>query len=498
MIEISPSDFVLPPYPYQMAGIKHIISRPFAAVFDEQGVGKTKQTIDACSILFQNKQIDMVIIVAPNSVRGVWDNNDTGEIKKHCHSDYIVIRYDNSFKAKALPIVNNQLLWVTISYSFLRARLKKFLELVKSSGKRFMLVLDESSFVKSYKAQQTDACWQLRQFCTRCVILNGTPYGDNILDYWSQFNILDPTAIRNMNYYHFRAKYAILASGENKRLGTTFNKVVGFNTEEVEKLKTQLAPWIIRREKVDVLPDLPPKLPPVYIEAALSKSAWQQYLDMKNELVAWIDNDVHSQASNAAVKVGRLSQITSGFLGGLKDVNTGELTEESSLIKEIDDGKLNAFLEFWETNRDKQILVWCRFRAEMFRLFDKLKELGGNPGLIIGGQVDTDRQSSIDGFKTGKVDTLIGNAGAGGFGLTLTNCHTVVYMSLDHSLIKFQQSSDRVHRPGQQMPCSYYFIVGTGPNRERTIDSTIIKAVLNKEEMAKWTMNKWREAILNP
>lgn len=493
MIELDPSKFKLPPYPYQLDGVKHIIKRESAAVFDEMGVGKTKQTIDAACILFENKIINAVIVVAPASVRGVWDNAETGEIPKHSWVDYISIRYDKDCKLRVLPTSNSQLLWITVSYSFLRARLTEFLDLVKSSNLSFLLVLDESSYVKSEKAQQSKAAWKLRQFAKRCVLLNGTPVANNIMDLWMQFNILDPKAINNMNYYHYRAKYAILKKEENHRLNTTFTKIVGFKEDEVQELKKQLAPWIIRREKKDVLKDLPPKLPPVYWEVPLSPKAWKMYEDMREEMVSWLDNSTFSAATNAAVVTGRLSQITSGFLGGFK-VLDGEITEEQQL-QEIDDSKLKAFLEWRTNNPDIQVLTWCRWRAEMLRVKKELEKVGFTPGIIIGGQKDEERQDYVTGFQKKQLTDLVGNPGAGGFGLNLTNCSTAVYLSNSHSLIKRLQSEDRIHRNGQLLSVSYVDILATTPSGGKTIDHLIVKALHNKENMATWTVDKWKTII---
>src|SRR5690349_11989817 len=174
MIEITEKDYLVPPYPYQRDGIRHIISQKYPAVFDDMGVGKTYQAVTATSILFQNNEIDMAIVVCPKSVRSQWDSDETGEIKKYCASDYISVRYDSNFTG-TFPINEDQLIWVTVSYSYLRSKLMEFLYLVQRSKKRYILILDESSFVKSHTTQQTKACKELRKSATRCVILNGTP-----------------------------------------------------------------------------------------------------------------------------------------------------------------------------------------------------------------------------------------------------------------------------------------------------------------------------------
>lgn len=530
MIEINEDSFLTKPYPYQYDGVKHILTRPYAAVFDEMGVGKTKQTIDAASILFENGEIDTVVVVCPASVRGVWDNAETGEIAKHCRSDYAIIRFDKTFNRTSLPETPNTLLWVTVSYSFLRARKDQFFKLFKKSNRKIFVVYDESSYIANFKSQQSRACKELAEFAKRRVILNGTPMGNNIIDYWSQFNILDPEALGHMNYYHFRARYCLMGGFEGKQILNLLEEEkeclrriqnprhdldkqqAEFKLEKIleikdkiERLKEKLKPWVIRREKKDVLKDLPPKLPPVFLEAPLTQDGYRVYKEMAEEMVAWANESEYSSAVNGAVKLGRLSQITSGFLGGIAQLEECEdyalEDSEKNLVssepKEVDDSKLKTFLEWYADNRHLQVVVWCRFRTEMFRLQRELEAIGVKTGLIIGKQSDTIRQSVIHGFQKKEIDVVIANPRSGGWGINLTASHTAVYLSLTHSLIAYQQSSDRLHRNGQTMPVSYIFILATTPDGKPTVDHLIVKAVLNKEDMAKWSMDKWRTVVMN-
>jgi hypothetical protein len=53
-----------------------------------------------------------------------------------------------------------------------------------------------------------------------------------------------------------------------------------------------------------------------------------------------------------------------------------------------------------------------------------------------------------------------------------------------------------VHRPGQKYPVSYFDVVATGPQGQKTIDHTIQKALRNKLDIAKWTTGAWVSALL--
>lgn len=541
MIEINLNSFITKPYPHQIDSIKHILNayhevkRPkgselFSANFDEMGVGKSKPHVDGLVTLYENGIIDTVIVVCPASVRGVWDNAETGEIAKHCSSNYSVLRYDSSFKGKSLPETKNSLLWITVSYSFLRARLTEFLALcTRKNSRKFFVIFDESSFIKSSKAQQTKACKELRKYVTGAAILNGTPIANNVLDLWSQFDILDPNALGKIGFYHFRARYCLMGGFEGKeilnlkeekekvlkRIAKPKNEQDKILAEEklekiasieaaIQRLQDKLKPWVIRREKKDVLKHLPPKLPPVFLEAQMSTEGHRVYKEMLEDMVAWVDSAEYSQAVNGAVKVGRLSQITSGFLGGLRIVTVEDNINELEPIigpqpKEVDDAKLKTFLQWYEQNRHLKVVVWCRFRAEMFRLEKTLQQIGCKTGMIIGGQPTSQREEVIENATKGNLDVVIANPASGGFGLNglQNHFHTCVYMSMSHSLIHYLQSSDRLDRPGQTEPISYIFILAVSPKGNKTVDHLVVKSVLGKDDMAKWSMQRWKEEVKN-
>jgi SNF2 family DNA or RNA helicase len=90
---------------------------------------------------------------------------------------------------------------------------------------------------------------------------------------------------------------------------------------------------------------------------------------------------------------------------------------------------------------------------------------------------------------------VIGTPATGSMGLNLTAAHTVLYMSNDFSYKTRKQSEDRVHRPGQIHPVSYFDMIATGPNGQKTIDHTVIKALLNKQGLADMTTSAWLDIL---
>lgn len=555
----------LKPYEHQVVGVERTVNNLFFFNTDEMGAGKSKQCIDATQILFEQNLIGRVIIVAPASVRGVWFDQELGELRKHLWNDthHKIIEWHARHRAWMFETNGwwdgvRHLTWIISNYEFIRngARLQELLEFC---GPKTLLILDESSAVKNYKAEQTKACMQLRQHCGRVILLNGTPIANSPADLFSQGQLLSKKILDCKTYFHFRSKYAVMGGFNQRQI------VAWRNLEDIQR---RFAPYTIRRLKQDCL-DLPEKLEPVILTVPLDHKTWSFYREMRDEMVAWLTHTTVSVAPQAVVKALRLAQITSGFIGGVEEAEPQEQSLEfepdtidldlarPSFIprihaksdsdnidpsispskvtlgdvcynQEIGREKLDAFLEWFELRLHEdpaiKLLVWCRFRPELWRAHLALQELSLkllerkiilHTGVIWGGQ-SRDRFKMIEGKRTlikeGERDrairlldprttvqkdpvVVVGTPATGAMGLNLTAAHVVIYLSNDFSLKTRLQSEDRVHRPGQTHHVSYTDVVATGPAGQKTIDHHVLKALRNKEDIANWTTGAWVHAL---
>ena len=86
----------------------------------------------------------------------------------------------------------------------------------------------------------------------------------------------------------------------------------------------------------------------------------------------------------------------------------------------------------------------------------------------------------------------MGNPSTGGYGLTLTAAHTVIYYSNTYDLEKRLQSEDRAHRIGQVNKVTYIDLIS-----KDTVDEKIVKALRNKLSLAQEVLgdDKWKDWI---
>jgi len=505
MITIDPSRFNLKPFKHQLVGTSALVRHPYFALFDEMGVGKTKQTIDAACVLFDNSEIDTVVIACPAQVKTVWLDPDLGEIQKHAWVESVVHHFHG--KTRDLRF-GRGLIWIVVSYELIRQDppLNILVKLLR--GRETMLVMDESIFLKSPKASQTKQTYELSLHCKRRYLLNGTPIGNNLLDLYCQFKMLSPEILQCKSYFHFRARYAIMGGFKNKQ-------IVGFkNAEEVNRLT---APYVLRRLKEDCL-DLPPKTYS-HMTVALTPENWKKYKSMRDDMVVWLGSDA-CMVRHAPVKALRLGQITSGFLGGITEMSQEEwalygimdgdpIMQETgeTRTEEIGREKLDGTMDWLERRFDEngafRTIIWCRFRPELDRIYDEIRgcknimRTGVHLHSIRGQQSKRERTDAVrEGMAGTGPAIILGQPHAGGLGLNLTTLPNVMYISSDYSLLARLQSEDRVHRPGQTQNVGYTDVIATGPDGQKTIDHAVIKALRNKENLADWTTDRWRSALL--
>jgi SNF2 family DNA or RNA helicase len=492
----------LPPYKHQQVGIEKIFNEIYVGLFDEMGAGKTFQVIAAAQFLYMAGIINRVIVIAPAAVRSVWYHPEYGEIKKHSFKG--LKKLVHSFHAKTDAWGDTQepfLHWMVTNYEFVRSR-SRLDELLPFCTSKTLLVLDESSAIKNYKAEQTKACFEIRAKCGRIVILNGTPISNNPGDLYTQSRIMHFDILGCKTWFNYRARYGVLGGFMNRQI------IEWRNLEDIQK---RLAPHVLRRLKIDCL-DLPPKLEPVTIAVPLTPATWEVYRNMRDEMVSWLSDGTVSTASQAIVKAMRLAQITSGFLGGMEQISFDMDDEEHEGIgkpippKFLSAEKTGAFMLWYkdqlELDPNFKVLIWCRFRAQVEGVAEQFKLLFPKTqiGLIWGGQKPAERDAAkqlLDprSMPEGPV-AVIGTPATGSMGLTMTGTSVVVYLSNDFSLKTRLQSEDRVHRPGQTQPVSYFDYVATGPKGQKTIDHQILKALRTKEDIANWTTSAWVNALL--
>lgn len=469
------------PYDHQAKAFMLCRDRENYGLFMEQGTGKTKVVIDNAAYLFQHGELSRVLVVCPNSVKTVWAE----EIELHMPSgvDYQLLVWDSgmakwdrgfvikneAFSSICRAAPDTLTIFVTNVETFQRedkglGLAEAFLEYGST-----MVVVDESSKIKTPSANRTRCLWKVGRMADYKRILTGTPVTQSPLDLFAQFYFLDPDLLGYSSYTTFKHHFAEFGGYEGR-------EVTGY--KNMDELTELIEPHTYRVTRDECL-DLPPKS---YSKRVVELGREQQklYHEMRDTMIASLSETERVTAPIVLTQLLRLQQIVGGFLPIERDED-GDIVVHAREIKGTNP-KVKALVELAGQTTGK-IVIWARFRAELKLIADSLKkEFGDDSVVMFYGDVSGDeRAANRAAFQDpdSPVRFFVGNQATGGMGITLTAANTVVYYSNTFSLEERLQSEDRVHRIGQANNVEYIDLIAAG-----TIDEKIVRALRSKKSYA--------------
>jgi len=463
------------PYEHQrQALIKGAKLKNFA-YFMEMGTGKTKVAIDNAAYLFKEKQIQLVIVIAPNSVYQNWIK----EIETHCPvEDYNIFVHKVDKKFQYLADKLNFYLINVEAFSH-QSGVQTLMPILLNLGRYTMMILDESTTIKNREAKRTKAICKLGTMAGYKRILTGSPITKSPLDLYTQCSFLSPSLLGFKSFLSFRNRYCMM-----EPIPVSNDRVIMIPKYfiNLHELEDKLKSFSYRVRKEDCL-DLPEKIyQQRFVEFTIEQK--RVYKQMQEQAFAIIQDQEVSFA-NKLTEMLKLHQVCNGFLK----------TNEGTIVELEDCPKLKELIKVIEEG-DGKFIIWANYIHNIESICKLLKKLYGDKSVVsIYGAVSVeDRTIAVNKFQSDPdVKFFVGNPTTGGYGLTLTAASYVVYFSNSYNLEVRQQSEDRAHRIGQKKNVTYVDIL-----MRNSIDMLIVSALQRKikisaetlgEEVKRWLTN---------
>ena len=457
------------PYKHQRDALNKGALLKNYAYFMEMGTGKTKVIIDNATYLYQQKEIKEVIVIAPNSVYRNW----VQEISDHSPiTPYIWCWKVNKEKELIRAGRSNELIYILMNVEALshKSGQRWLHQRLNLNGTFSMMVIDESTTIKSPTALRTKAICKLSTAVKYRRILTGSPVTKSPLDLYTQCAFLSKELLGFESYYTFRARYAVMQQIE---LGGRQILMPKYYTN-LDELEMKLKTFSFRVTKDQCL-DLPPK---VYMQRDVHLTPEQKniYETLKIKARATIADDTVSFA-NKLVEILRLHQICNGFLK----------TDKGEIHTFKNNPKLKELLRILE-EADGKSIIWATYVHNIESIKQTLEDLYGKDSVVsIYGKDSVDnRKLAVENFQhNDRCRFLVGNPSTGGYGLTLTAARNVIYFSNSYNLEVRKQSEDRAHRIGQKNKVNYIDLIV--PN---SIEMMIISALKRKIKLSAQTLGE--------
>ena len=390
-----------------------------ALLADDMGLGKTLEVLCALS---EGKR---ALVVAPTSVLFNWQN----EIRRF-RPGLSVALYHGSGRTLD-PDAN-----VTLtSYALLRLDAETLGAVAWD-----VAVLDEAQAIKNPESQVARAAHSLRAAWR--VAMTGTPVENRLDELWSQLHFANPGLLGTRS--RFDERYA--------------KPIAAGNADAAARLRARIRPFVLRRRKIEVAPELPPR----------------------TEVVLRVELDERERAVYDAVHAATKSQVVERFAGGgnvlavleallrlrqaacHSGLVPGQQAESSSKVDLLVEELQTAVAE------GHKALVFSQWTSLLDRVEPALRAA----------QIEWTRLDGSTRDRAGVVARFQDDAGppvllislqAGGTGLNLTAADHVFLLDPWWNPAVEDQAADRAHRIGQTRPVLVHRLVAADTVEERVL-----------------------------
>lgn len=408
---------------YQRAGAAWLASLKElglgALLCDDMGLGKTLQAITALA--------GPSLVVAPTSVLRNWANE--------------LARFRPSLKTCVYHgpgrVLDAEADVVITTYAILR------LDIEALAGRRWRVaVLDEAHSIKNPDSQAARAAFRLDADFR--IGLSGTPVENRPSDLWSQMQFVNPGLLGTRADFEARFGRPILQG----------------DADAAHRLASRIKPFVLRRLKREVAPELPPRTE-IVRHVELSPSERQLY-----------DSVLLAARRDVMAKLGESANVMEALeaLLRLRQASCHPALVPGGDPSRPDSAKLDLLLEILgeATSEGHKCLVFSQWTS-FLDLMEPALQTAGLAYLRLDGST-TDRAGIVSRFQDdGGPPVLLMSLKAGGVGLNLTAADHVIITDPWWNPAAEDQAADRAHRIGQERPVLIQRLVSLATVEERIL-----------------------------
>ncbi|MER7012067.1 DEAD/DEAH box helicase [Saccharopolyspora sp. NPDC000359] len=401
-----------------------------AVLADDMGLGKTLQTI---ALLASRAGDRPQLVVCPTSVVDNWQR----ELQRFAPG-LPVVRHHGP-RRPTDPAAFAPGCVVITTYPLLRS------DTLLSDVDWDVAVLDEAQQIKNQFGRTAQAAGRLRARAR--VALTGTPVENRLAELWSIMQFANSGLLGGA--HRFKERFAVPIERWHDAGAT-------------HRLRSIVAPFLLRRRKAEVATDLPPKIESVVTCALTDEQAALYRRAVRESLDAGLGTGI-GRRGRILKLLTALKQICNhpahhlGEPGPLRG-RSGKLTRATEMLGEV-------------VAAGDRALVFTQYRAMGELLAGHLADELGLPGVpfLHGGLSTARRQAMVDAFQDDDTAAplLVISLKAGGTGLNLTRATHVLHYDRWWNPAVEDQATDRAHRIGQSRRVHVHKLVAHGTLEER-------------------------------
>ncbi|HMQ05782.1 MAG TPA: DEAD/DEAH box helicase [Saprospiraceae bacterium] len=471
--------------PYQLEGVqwmvKHFSKKLGVCLADDMGLGKTLQTI-ACILYLKEKKSPLMSKEKPKTVQLSLFNTNISNHEFINHFTALIVvpaslmynwvteidTFSPHLKTGCMTISVNEKpnTWMQ-DYDVVLVTYQKLLRNIHyfQQYEFDLIVLDESQTIKNRQSATFKAIKSLKT--VHKLSLSGTPVENSLSDLWSQMEFINPGMLGS--YPFFKEKYQSPIERDK-------------NEDALESLNKLVAPFILRRTREEVLPDLPDASEQIilcdmpedqYNYYEKEKSAARNYLLGLDEQDQTFSFHVFSTLTRLRQIANHPHLIHPDFKGST--------------------GKIPMVMDYLSTlvKAGKKVLIFSSFTQLLDLLKSQIEEEKWGYLTLTGKDSKLTRKRSIDTFQKDPTYSLfLISLKAGGTGLNLTAASYVIILDPWWNPFAEKQAIARAHRIGQSEKVFVQRFISAKSIEEKIqklqqTKNMLAEQILNREEKLK-------------
>jgi len=301
------------------------------------------------------------------------------------------------------------------------------------------------------------------------IALSGTWTRSKLPKAWGTLNWVNPD--RFSSYWQWAGAHFGVEEG-------SYGKVVAQGAKVPKPIDqvafdAMLRPYVLRRTKAQVVPDLPKIIyagtpisdepdSPCYVQIDMEPAQRNIYQDIQKDAEADLEGGVVKPVGTLAVLT-RLRQFANA---------SGKLVEKSKVLPTLPSNKMDWILEFMEERRgsDQKVVIASSF-TEMVELIDYYLVENGFESVTLSGKTsDRDRSDIVAMFqdRNDPLQVVVLNTHAGGESITLDAADEMVIVDGPWLSDQEDQLTARIHRVSRMHQVTVYRLASVG-----TVDTWI-------------------------
>ena len=306
-------------------------------------------------------------------------------------------------------------------------------------------VFDEAQNLKNPKTALARAARTINT--GQVIALTGTPMENHLGELWSLFDLIQPGYLANQHQFrqHFR--------GPIEKDGDTHRRAA---------LTRRIRPFVLRRTKDQVTPELPEKTQ-IVRHVVLNGAQRDRYETIR----ASMDRKVREVLASKGVGQGQI-EILEALLK-LRQVCCDPRLLDPNGTDVPNSAKLDYLLSMVDELLEEghRLIIFSQFTS-MLGLIEQALIARGHACVMLTGQTK-DRETPVERFQNGEVEVFLASLKAGGVGLNLMAADCVIHYDPWWNPAVETQATDRAWRIGQDKPVFVYRLICEGTVEQRML-----------------------------